>query len=364
VYLTPHAMKPDTFSQYGYADATNLRALRRGYGHDIYPQYPTTFNMPRVVSGLGAFTRNGYTVDYYAKSGSLSFADKNLKNLYEGMRNADIDFQKNAANILKAISPIFDAIEFASLGKLRADDLRKALRLKLPTWGVALFLEVAAGKRPLDKGFQAAMRECGKDMEGAKAAFGILTAVNGILIGLAVPPLPTAAVLIPILPATATLATVAGTATGVAAILEPIFKGLGTGKMPSRKQMKDMMEGAARLSGQKLPSSAEIDKIAADFDKAQKAAVAATAPPKTEKPTTLDQPSGGNPALAAKQAKMAQLEREQREREQRAAASANAANTLPSAQTAAASGFPVVPALIGVGALAAVILVARKRGKK
>lgn len=355
MYLTPPAMKPDTFSQYGYADATNLRALRRGYGHDIYPQYPATYNMPRVVEGLGAFTRNGYTVDYYAKSGSLSFADKNLKNLYEGMRNADIDFQRNAANVLKVIAPVFAAVEFASFGKLRADDMRKALRLKLPTWGVALVLEVAAGKRPFDKGFQAAMRECAKDMEGAKAAFGVLAAVNGVLIGLAVPPLPTAAVLAPILPVTGTLATVAGTATGVAAVLEPIFKGLGTGKMPSRKQMKDMMEGAARLSGQKVPSSAEIDKIAADFDKAQKAAVAATAPvtaPNGEKKqTTLEQRTGFNTALEAKRAKLAQR-------------SGAPADTAPAAQTAASGGFPVVPALLGVGALAAVILVARKRGKK
>jgi hypothetical protein len=39
------------------------------------------------------------------------------------------------------------------------------------------------------------------------------------------------------------------------------------------------------------------------------------------------------------------------------------AATPPQAQTATSS-FPVVPVLLGVGALAAVALVARKRGKK
>lgn len=346
MYLTPPAMKPDTFSQYGYADATNLRALRRGYGHDIYPQYPTTYNMPRVVAGLGAFTHKGYTVDYYASS--TSFADKNIKKLYEGLRNADIEFQKNAAFVIKTISPAFGAIEFVTAGKVRADDVKKALRLKLPTWGVALILEVAAGKRPLDKGFKAAMKECAKDMEAAKAAFAIVTGVSATVSGLALAP-PTV-FLAPAVPVLVPLAAIAGTATGVAAVLEPIFKALASGKVPSQKQMKDMMEGAARLSGQKLPSTAEVAKVTADFDKAMKAAAAPVQAAVTEI-------AAGNPALIAKQEK-------QRQQQQTLTPPANTpADTPPQAQTATSS-FPVVPVLLGVGALAAVALVARKRGKK
>jgi hypothetical protein len=337
-------MKPDTFSQYGYADATNLRALRRGYGHDIYPQYPTTYNMPRVVEGLGAFTKNNYTIPYYADPGSLSFADKNLKKLYEGLRNADADFQINLFKIKKAVEPAFGAIEFATAGKIRADDIKKALALKLPTWGVALVLEVAAGKRPIDKGFKSVMKECAKDMGVMKAAWGVITGLNGVLIGAAAVPSPVTPFALAALPVTGPLAGMSVTATTVSAILEPIFGALGNGKPPSRKQMKDMMEGAARLSGQKLPSTAEVDKVAADFDKAMKAAAAPAQ-------AAISAPKGPNPLLAVKQEK------------QQTIPPNTPADTTPSVQTAA-SGFPVVPALLGVGALAAVILVARKRGKK
>lgn len=346
MYLTPPAMKPDTFSQYGYADATNLRALRRGYGHDIYPQYPTTYNMPRVVAGLGAFTKNNYTIPYYADPGSLSFADKNLKKLYEGLRNADADFQINLFKVKKAIEPAFDGIELVTGGKIKAADIKKALSLKLPTWGVALFLEVAAGKRPLDKGFRAVMQVAADDAAVSTAAFGILAGINTTAAALSVVP-PVAPFFLAALPFTGPLATVAGSGTAVCAIVQPIFSALAKGKAPSKKQMKDMMEGAARLSGQKLPSSTEIDKIASDFDKAAKAASAAT---EAAAKTAAD---AGNPALASKQ-----------EKQQTLPAPANTpADTVPQAQ-AASGGFPVVPVLLGVGALAAVVLVARKRGKK
>ncbi len=287
MYLLPAPMRPDTFSQYGYADAGNLRSLRRGYGHDIYPQYPTTYNMPRLVAGLGAFTKNNYTIKYYANPGDLSFADKGMKKLYEGLRNADADFQINLFKIKKALQPAFGMIEVLTAGNVKAADIKKALSLKLPTWGVALFLEVAAGKRPLDKGFKAVMQVAAEDAAASAAVFGILTGVNVAAIAAAGPFPP----LVPLLPVTLTLAGIAGTGTAVCAIIQPIFSSLAKGKPPTRKQMKDMMEGAARLSGQKLPSSTELDKISGEFEKAQKKFDAAQKTPSTDK---------GNPALQVK----------------------------------------------------------------
>lgn len=290
MYLLPAPMRPDTFSQYGYADAGNLRSLRRGYGHDIYPQYPTTYNMPRLVAGLGAFTKNNYTIKYYANPGDLSFADKGMKKLYEGLRNADADFQINLFKIKKALQPAFGMIEVLTAGNVKAADIKKALSLKLPTWGVALFLEVAAGKRPLDKGFKAVMQVAAEDAAASAAVFSILTGVNVAAIAAAGPFPP----LVPLLPVTLTLAGIAGTGTAVCAIIQPIFSSLAKGKPPTRKQMKDMMEGAARLSGQKVPSTTEIDKIAANFDKVQKAAAQKT--DTAEKTPSTDK---GNPALRA-----------------------------------------------------------------
>lgn len=327
-------MRPDTFSQYGYADAGNLRALRRGYGHDIYPQYPTTYNMPRVVSGLGAFTKNNYTIKYYANPGDLSFADKGMKKLYEGLRNADADFQINLFKIKKALSPAFSMIEVLTAGNVKAADIKKALSLKLPTWGVALFLEVAAGKRPLDKGFQAVMQVAAEDAAASAAVFGILTGVNVAAIAAAGPFPP----LVPLLPVTLSLAGIAGTGTAVCAIIQPIFSSLAKGKAPSRKQMKDMMEGAARLSGQKVPSTTEIDKIAADFDKVQKAAAQKT--DIAEKTPSTDK---GNPALRVQP-------------------------TLPGSpalidEPPASKPFPVVPVALVAVALVGGAFLATRKGK-
>jgi hypothetical protein len=54
MYLTPEPFRPDTFSQYGYADAAGNRALARAYGHDRYPRLPTAYEGPAVLAGLGA----------------------------------------------------------------------------------------------------------------------------------------------------------------------------------------------------------------------------------------------------------------------------------------------------------------------
>lgn len=343
MYLVPSPMRPDTFSQYGYADAANLRALHRGYGHDLYPQYPTTYNMPRLIAGMsgfagfGAFTKSNYTIPYYANPGDLSFADKGMKKLYEGLRNADADFQINLFKIKKAMDPVFGTIEVLTAGNVKSADIKKALSLKLPTWGVALFLEVAAGKRPLDKAFRAAMQIAADDVAASAAVFGILTGVNVAAIAASgvAPPLGL------LLPVTLNLAGIAGTGTAVCLILQPIFSSLAKGKMPSKKQMKDMMEGAARLSGQKIPTSPELDKIAAEFEKAQKAAAQK---PASKNTADKDVPAGVNPAM---QAKLALTQ----------PAIPGPADSTP------AKAFPVVPVALGAVALVGVAFLATRKGK-
>lgn len=337
MYLTPKPMRPDTFSQYGYADAENLRALRRGYGHDIYPQYPTTYNMPRVIAGLGAFTHKGYTVDYYASS--TNFADKNLKRLYEGMRNADIEFQKNAANFLKVIAPVLGLVEVVTAGNVKADDLKKALRLKLPTWGVALFLEVAAGKRPFDNGFKASMKEAAKDVRQAKSLFAVIAGVSTTLAAAAAAGTLTG-FLAPLAAAVAPAAAVAastGGAAALAAILEPIFDTLGKGKPLSKKQMKDMLEGAAKLTGQKAPSSAEIDLLTSNFDN-----------------VTKGKPVAGNAASAAAAAEGAQKVEPQRQGQKELP-------PPPPPEATPQGRFPVVPVVVGVVGLVGVALILKSR---
>lgn len=214
-----------------------------------------------TTGSIGAFTHKGYTVDYYADKGTLSFDDKNLRKLYEGMRNADIEFQKNIAFVVGQLRPIFGTVEMLSQGNIKAADLERAAKLQLPSWGVALVLEVVAGKRPADDAFRAYMRQCAEGMVTSRSIFAIVTGINAVAIGAAFAPTPAAPVFAGMLPLTGTLAGLAGTATGVTLVLEPIFKSLAEGKPLTRKQTKDMLEGAARVSGQDAPSTAQVNAV-------------------------------------------------------------------------------------------------------
>lgn len=221
-------------------------------------------------AGLGAFTRNGFTVRYYANPGQLSFSNANLRKLYEGMRNADIDFQKLCRDVLRAISPVFGALEFGSGGKLNARDMRTALQLRLPTWGVALFLEVAAGRRALDDAFKSFMRQVADDMAASTALFGTLLGINATCLVLAAIPA-TAPVFATILPITIPLAGLAAAGTSLAATLRPIFDTIARGTPPSAAQVKTMTTGAANISGQKPPSDAEVQFLTSTFGQAMRA---------------------------------------------------------------------------------------------
>lgn len=340
-------MKPDTFSQYGYADATNLRALRRGYGHDIYPQFPTAYDTPRLVagvgnynlSGLGSVTRKGFTVEYYADPATLNFKDRKMKKLYEDLRNADVDFQKSMNDVSKSLKDVLGTLEFVSGGKIKAEDLKKLLRVKLPTSGIAVFLEVACGGRPMDKGFQAVGKMLKQDLEGATALFGTLGGVAAAISAAAVPVpalVPAAAVLVPV-------AAIALPAAGLCAVVAALLGSAITGKLPSKSDFADGLKAAARLSGSPEPSQAEIDaayKGLKDANDAAKVVKQAATPAKEQKvkaQTTTTPPA----ALE----KTDTFVREQ----------------PPVRQVATSGNFPIVPVVAVVGLLGALVLLKKRK---
>ena len=351
MYLTPPPMKPDTFSQYGYADATNLRALRRGYGHDIYPQFPTAYDTPRLVagvgnynlSGLGSVTRKGFTVEYYADPATLNFKDRKMKKLYEDLRNADVDFQKSMNDVSKMLSPHFGTVEAVSFGKIKAADLKKLFRVKLPTSGIAVFLEVACGGRPLDKGFQAVGKMLKQDLEGATALFGTLGGVSAAVSAAALIPSPAtpflAAAAVVLVPVAAIALPAAGLCGVVAALLGTAIKG----QLPSKSDFADGLKAAARLSGSPEPSQAEIDaayKGLKDANDAAKVVKQADTPAKEQKvkaQTTTTPPA----ALE----KTDTFVREQ----------------PPVRQVATSGNFPIVPVVAVVGLLGALVLLKKRK---
>lgn len=345
-------MKPDTFSQYGYADATNLRALRRGYGHDIYPQFPTAYDTPRLVagvgnynlSGLGSVTRNGFTVEYYADPATLKFKDRNMKKLYEDLRNADVDFQKSMNDVAKNLSPMLGTVEFVSGGKLRAADLKKLFRVKLPTSGMAVFLEVACGGRALDKGFQAVGQMLQRDLEGATALFGTLGGVSAAVSAAVAIPSPAtpflAAAAVVLVPVAAIAIPAAGLCGVVAALLGSIVKG----KLPSKSDFAEGMRNAARLSGSPEPSQAEIDaayKGLKDANDAAKVVKQAATPVKAQE-AKAQTPTTPPAALE----KTDTFVREQPPVQQQVATSGN---------------FPIVPVVAVVGLLGALVLLKKRK---
>lgn len=275
MYINSEPMQPDTFSRYGYADAGTLFALQQGYGHDRYPQYPTAYEYPRVLSGLGAFTRNGFTVRYYAGPGKLSFGNTNVKRFYEALRNADIDFQKMCADVRTAITPALKGIEDFSGGRIKAAALTQALRLPLPTWGLALILEAAGGKRPLDQVFRAYMKQSAEEMKITAVLSGTVAALSASSAALLLVP-GLNATITPAMPAIAKLGVIAGVVAPVAAGLGIAYNSVAEGKAPSGPQMKVLMSSASLVAGPlvgapTVPTNAEAAQLADALGKALKA---------------------------------------------------------------------------------------------
>lgn len=216
---------------------------------------------------LGAYSRRGFRIEYYANPTELRFKDRNLKGLYEGMRSADHEFQRNLHGIATALVPVWDALEDLSGGKLKKREIEKSFTLRLPVAVPALILEIAAGQRKFDEGFRGFMRIVSQEADQSAALFGTLAGVNTTLAGLAFVPV-LAPVLAPILPVTASIAGVAGAATPLSMIVGSIAKALARGEMPTKQKFKEMLEGSAMLAGKPKPTSSQVDTAYAEMKKA------------------------------------------------------------------------------------------------
>ena len=277
--------------------------------------------------GLGAVTRNGFTVEYYADPATLDFKDRNMKKLYENLRNADIDFQKMMMDVAKNLRPVSGTVEFISGGNIKAADLEKMFRVTLPTAGMAVFLELACGGRPLDQGAQAVGQMLKQTLTVSAALFGTLGGVATAVIAAAAP--------LPVLiPAAIALAPVPGIAIPAAILCGGVALLLGsliTGELPSKKDFGDSLKAAARLAGSPEPSQAEIDsaykglKDANDVAKALKQATTSDSPaPVTARDRAI---------AAAKAAAKAQIEARVKALKDRGARDARTGSYNPPAPT-------------------------------
>jgi hypothetical protein len=299
--------------------------------------------------GLGAVTRNGFTVEYYAAPATLDFKDRKMKKLYEDLRNADIDYQKMMNDVANNLRPVMGTLELLSGGKIKAAELEKLFSVKLPTSGMAVFLEVACGGRPLDQGFQAVAQMLKRDFTGSAALFGTLGGVSAAVSAAALIPSPAtpflvsaAAVLVPVAAIAIPAALLCGAA---AALLGSII----TGQLPSKKDFGDTLKAAARLSGSPEPSQAEIDRAYAglrDANDVAKALKQATTPATSPAST----PAGSIPRRLVKPPQTALV--------QRPTTSAGAGTSSTRAGTSGEEGFPVVPVALAAGL--ALFLLARR----
>ena len=210
--------------------------------------------------GLGAFTRGGYTASYYADAGTLRFDDRNIKNFYEAIRNFDIDLQRTTYSFSRWLekNKVYDNIQWWTAGKVKKRDLKRAVILRSPTWGLALALEVFAGKRPLDGAFKDAMFKAQSEMMDARSALAILSSLSGLVAVICFFIPGANAIVTPFL---SWLSGVTGVLTALTFVLEPVFESLATGKAPGRKDFFDAIKAACFLVGQEPPPDVVLDSM-------------------------------------------------------------------------------------------------------
>ena len=279
---------------------------------------------------LGAYSRRGFTIEYYANPGSLEWKDRGLKRLYEGMRNADFAWQKALNEVATKLDPLWEKIEEYSEGKLKKRNITAALRLKLPVALPALILEIVGGKRPLDESFRGFARMAAQEADQAVGMFGVLTGINLTLSALSAVIVP----LEPLLPLLGTIAGVAFIAAILARIVGDVAKQLAREKLPPKAQFKEMLETSAFLAGEPKPTSKQIDDAYAALEEANKSGRDVSAQlEKVEKDSKKQPPKKTRPRGA------------------RASGVGPGQSRQPETPT---PGAGVPPALLGAGALALV----------
>jgi hypothetical protein len=217
-------------SQYVYAPS-----YASGYGH-----------------ALGAVSARGVTIDYYESPSKLTWSDRGMKKLHDGLVNADLSFQKTVRDVVRSMKPILGLLKLAGIDVKESDLDKLASNCALPSAGPAILLEVAFGGRKADSFFVGVMRRISQDLLYNAGLFGIVSAIC-LAVG-------SAGILAA--GAGATLLAIAapiGAAAVVCGIVGALLGNLAKGKMPSREEFGEMMKASAQLAGEPAPTEREID---------------------------------------------------------------------------------------------------------
>lgn len=244
---------------------------------------------------LGALSKSGLTIDYYAETSSLKWSNGSLQKLHDALVDADFAFQKMSRSVVDILRPIGPLL--ASVGiPLTGQALDALGEQPCPTAGYALLLELGVGGRPFDSAAEGALSATGANLRSAAVLWGTVAAVCLAVGGAGLVAAGTGAALL-------TAGAGFGAMAAVAGPIGIILGNLSNGQMPSRSAFGDSLKASAKLAGKPAPSEREIDEAYAALGDAAKRAgfkpatlvadqKAATAFLKA----TLDKPAGPFPA--------------------------------------------------------------------
>lgn len=206
---------------------------------------------------LGAFTAQGTTISYYEDPRLLSFSDRNLKSFYEGLRDADLNWQKTMGDFNNFCKPFYGFLTALTGNTVNFGALANAARLPLPTAPLAAILEITAGNKTIDRSFYDLMALQQQQMTAMTGAFAFVGTVCGATAGILAATgvgLPVAAGLGSVAAIAAPAATAAGIASATLGFIKP-------GQVPTRAQFGDLVKTSSLVLLRSPPSEAEIDKM-------------------------------------------------------------------------------------------------------
>ncbi len=202
-----------------------------------------------IAPTLGAVTRSGVTIDYYANQAELKWSSGGLKQVHDTLMGIDFGLRSLIAKI-----PI-EMLSMLGLSKGQVEDLKGLRAYPCPLAApLALLLEFCAGGRRWDsstRGLLLWLRDGCFGSAGLAVVLGLVCAGIGLLISAGVV---TAAVGLPLAAAGGVIAT-GGVVMGA---LGAIFGALAGGQKPDKAQFTTAMKKAAELS-KKPVTQAEID---------------------------------------------------------------------------------------------------------
>ncbi len=213
--------------------------------------------------GLGAVTRSGLTISYYANPSSLHWPDPTIRALHDSFVDVDFTFQGAFRALAQGGAFAVGALNFASTSSggpaFQQSDLNKLAQLPAPTAGMALLLELCAGLTLTELvkdllRLQATALVAGSGLFGLSAA-----ALTAAAIAAGVGALGTFGITaVAAVPLGVAAAVCGGVAVG-AGITAAILFGIADGKKPSRAEFGAAIKAMARASNKPVPSEGAID---------------------------------------------------------------------------------------------------------